>query len=296
MSRRQFLAALAALPALGAAAPLQAAFRGTILRDTATPPPLHPKPIIEEPIIEEAGTWSEEPPRWEAPRPAINIVIDDIGNRLKLGRRAVNLPVTCSFLPHTAHLGTLSEEARALGREAILHTPMQSIHGKRLGRGGITVDMSSLELTRTMRQNFASVTNAQGVSNHMGSLLTRHPGQMQLIMESLRGHGAEFFLDSLTTSRSVAYKVARENGIPASKRNIFLDHHRDVDQVRSQFRKLVARAKRRGTAVGIGHPYPETMAVLEQELPKLAAQGVDLVTTSRLITLQRERDRSWVPA
>lgn len=294
--RRDLLAALAALPALAATAPLQAAFRGTILRDPGTPSP-SPAALRPEPVIEEAGTWQEE---YEAvpvaPRPAINIVIDDIGNRLQLGRRSVNLPVTCSFLPHTSHLGTLAEEARALNREVILHTPMQSIHGKRLGRGGITVDMSSLELTRTMRHNFASVPGAQGVSNHMGSLLTRHPGQMQLIMDSVRGHGAEFFLDSVTTSRSVAYRVARENGIPASKRNIFLDHERNIDQVHRQFRKLVARAKRRGTALGIGHPYPETMAVLEQELPKLAAQGIDLVTTSRLITLQRERDRTWEPA
>ena len=288
--RRDLLAALAALPALGAATPLQAAFRGTIIRDPQPPGPLlHPEPAAE-PILEEAGTWSEEP---ERPRPAINIIIDDIGNRLELGRRAVNLPVTGSFLPHTTHLGLLAEEARALRREIILHTPMQSIHGKRLGPGGITVDMSSLELTRTMRDNFASVPNARGLSNHMGSLLTRHPGQMQLIMESLRSNGGEFFVDSVTTSRSVAYKVARENHIPTSKRNVFLDHHRDVERVRRQFELLVERAKRRGTALGIGHPYPETMAVLEQELPRLAARGVDLVTTTRLIELERERKYSW---
>ena len=282
--RRDLLAALAALAPLGLTTPLHAAYRGTILRD----PPARPK--APEPLLEEAGTWSEEP---ERPRPAINIVIDDIGNRLELGRRSVNLPITCSFLPHTTHLGQLAEEARALGREAILHTPMQSIHGKRLGPGGITVEMSSLELTRTMRDNFAALPSALGVSNHMGSLLTRHPGQMQLIMESLRSHGAEFFLDSVTTSRSVAFEVARENGIPASKRNVFLDHHRDEERIARQFRQLVARAERRGTAVGIGHPYPQTLAVLERELPRLAARGIDLVTTTRLIELQRERDLTW---
>ncbi|GAB6044008.1 divergent polysaccharide deacetylase family protein [Endothiovibrio diazotrophicus] len=280
--RRDLLAAVAALAPLGLAAPAHAAFRGTIERDLPT----------AEPVIEEAGTWSDDP---APPRPAINIVIDDLGNQLELGRRAIALPVTCSFLPHTLVQRQLAAEAHALGREMILHTPMQSIHGAKLGPGGLTVEMSSLELRRTMNDNFSALPRTDGVSNHMGSLLTRHPGQMQLVMESVRGHHGGFFLDSVTTSRSVAFEVARENGLPASRRNVFLDHICEPKSIHRQFRRLVARAKRHGTALAIGHPHPDTLAVLERELPRLADQGVDLVTTHRLIALHQERDRTWQP-
>ena len=37
-------------------------------------------------------------------------------------------------------------------------------------------------------------------------------------------------------------------------------------------------------AVAIGHPFPETLAVLERELPKLRAEGFELVTISELLT------------
>ena len=275
--RRELLAALLSLPPLAASLPAAAAYRGTIER--RIPASAHPEPIV-----------AAAPPK---PLPVVNIVIDDIGNRLPEGRRAVALPVTCSFLPHTAHCRELVETAHRVGREIVLHTPMQSIHGKRLGPGGLTVEMTSRELRRTMHENFEAVPYADGVSNHMGSLLTRHPGQMQLVMDSLQAHHGGYFIDSLTTSRSVAYRIARESGIPASKRNIFLDHHRDPERIREQFMKLIARAHRRGTALGIGHPYPETLAVLEALLPRIAEQGVELVTTSRLIELQSLRDATW---
>ena len=42
-------------------------------------------------------------------------------------------------------------------------------------------------------------------------------------------------------------------------------------------RKLVAIARARGTAVGIGHPHPETIAVLRELREELLASGVTLV-------------------
>jgi polysaccharide deacetylase 2 family uncharacterized protein YibQ len=48
-------------------------------------------------------------------------------------------------------------------------------------------------------------------------------------------------------------------------------------------------ARSKGRAVAIGHPYPETLEVLERELPKLAAEGIELVTISALLHAQRNR-------
>jgi len=45
---------------------------------------------------------------------------------------------------------------------------------------------------------------------------------------------------------------------------------------------LVAHARAEGFAVGIGHPYAQTLAVLERELPTLQSRGVKLVPVGDL--------------
>jgi polysaccharide deacetylase 2 family uncharacterized protein YibQ len=42
-------------------------------------------------------------------------------------------------------------------------------------------------------------------------------------------------------------------------------------------------ARKRGQAVAIGHPFPETLEVLEKALPGLEEQGFELVTIGELL-------------
>ena len=53
--------------------------------------------------------------------------------------------------------------------------------------------------------------------------------------------------------------------------------------VEAQLGELVAIARRRGQAVGIGHPHPETLRVLRRALPELREAGVELVFVSELV-------------
>src|SRR5690606_32302890 len=117
-------------------------------------------------------------------------------------------------------------------------------------------------------ENLASVPHARGVNNHMGSLITRHPGHMTWLMQSLARDGL-FFVDSYTHPQSVALEMAREGGIPTARRDVFLDHVPEPEAIAFQFRRLVSRAKRNGQAIGIGHPSPETLEFLQAALPVL---------------------------
>ena len=103
------------------------------------------------------------------------------------------------------------------------------------------------------------------------------------MMHELRERGNLFFVDSRTTPASVALQVAREFGVPATRRDIFLDDDPDPRAIRRQFRRLVNLARLHGSAVGIGHPYPGTLEFLESALPPLAADGVELVPVSGII-------------
>lgn len=63
-----------------------------------------------------------------------------------------------------------------------------------------------------------------------------------------------------------------------------------ADVVRRNLDLLVRAARSSAYAVGICHPYPETLAVLKAELPKYAEQGIRFVTLSELMALRSERE------
>ncbi len=234
-------------------------------------------------------------PAQEGFQPAIALIIDDLGNQRQSGLRAVNLPgpVTFAILPMTPHARLLAERAHQGRKEIMLHLPMQSVEEKALGPGGLTLDMTRGEFTRTLEASLASVPHVAGINNHMGSLLTRHPGHMDWLMQVLSARGGLFFVDSRTTHHTVAFRMAEERRVPYIQRDVFLDGApHDPVHVRSQWRQLVQRAKDEGLAVGIAHPYPETLDVLEKTLGTLDQEGVRLLTVSRLLA-EKERRELW---
>lgn len=228
---------------------------------------------------------AEEP---AAERPSISIIIDDIGYRLDLGTRSIELPgpIAYAFLPHTPHAIRLAKLAHSHNKEIMLHAPMQASNAATdslLGPGALTLEMSEQQFIKTLQEDLESIPHVVGINNHMGSLLTRHPGHMLWLMRELNRRGDLFFVDSLTSSQSVAKMVAAEFSVPALKRDIFLDHEVDIDKIHQQFDKVIALAKRRGTALAIGHPYPETLEVLERRLLELESLEINLIPVSEMI-------------
>lgn len=225
--------------------------------------------------------------RAETPaQPRIAIIIDDIGDRHAEGLAAVSLPgaVACAFLPHTPYARELAMRAHLNGKEVMLHLPLQSLHDQALGPGAITLHTTETEFRRTLAENLLAIPHVRGVNNHMGSLLTLHPGHMTWLMQELAARQEMFFVDSYTHAGSVALMMAQERGVPAARRDVFLDNVPEHDAITEQFERLVELAHERGGAIGIGHPYPETMKFLAGKLPALQAEyGVELVPVSALL-------------
>ena len=221
--------------------------------------------------------------------PRVAIIIDDLGYALDAGRRAIALPgpVTYAVLPGAPRTAILANNAHENGKEVLLHLPLQAYPEDRAQEpGGINLDMSRQEFGATFEAALASVPHAIGVNGHRGSLLTRHPGHMQWLMEELLAHDDLFFIDSYTTHKSVALQLARESGIRAMRRDVFLDPDRLPGTVAREFERMKQLARERGFAVAIGHPYPATLEFLERELPKLEAEGLELVAISVLLGSQ----------
>lgn len=221
--------------------------------------------------------------------PRIAIIIDDLGYELAAGHRAIALPgpVTCAMLPAAPGTTSLARSANAQGKEILLHLPMQAAnHIGKTEPHNITLDMSRRRFAETFEQAITSVPYAIGVNNHRGSLLTRHPGHMQWLMEEILERDSLFFIDSYTTHESIALQIAAESGVQALKRDVFLDSDPRPESVAREFERLKTLARKQGWAVAIGHPYEATLSHLEQALPRLADEGLTLVPLSELLVKQ----------
>jgi len=176
-------------------------------------------------------------------------------------------------------------------REIMLHLPMepQGYPGINPGKAFIRVGMGRDEMETLVADALTSLPGVTGVNNHMGSAATADRATMERLMDVLESRNL-FFLDSMTTSRSTAAEVARGAGLATLTSRLFLDQaKRDREQVRTLLARLVQAARATGGVVGICHPYPETLAVLAEELPRYRRAGIRFVTASELLALQRER-------
>jgi polysaccharide deacetylase 2 family uncharacterized protein YibQ len=237
-------------------------------------------------IVLLAAAWLAAPAVAD-PLPKVALIIDDVGYRLAEGERAVRLPgaVAVAVLPFGTHSVALAREADAQGKEVVLHLPMQPLAGAEdPGPGALDIGQSRAELATVLAADLAAVPFVVGVSNHMGSLLTQQADHMGWLMDELRRREPLFFVDSFTTAASVGLAAAREYGVPALRRDVFLDAYPAPAAIEGQWQRLLARARTRGAAVGIGHPYAATLALLERELPALRASGVVLVPLSALLS------------
>jgi len=214
------------------------------------------------------------------------VIMDDLGYSLDLLRSLASLkrPVTVSILP----FATLSVEsarfAHEAGLEVMLHLPLQSLFEppNKNQAGMISADMNREDIEKHVRSCLAQVPWARGVNNHEGSKITENATVMSVILEVLKSEKL-FFVDSRTTRESVAIEVARQVGVPAASRQVFLDVDPQERSIKARLEELFRIAQKYGQAVGICHPKEETIRALQKYLRRADDFGVELVFASDVV-------------
>ncbi len=222
-----------------------------------------------------------------------SIIIDDIGYNLESGKAVIDLPaaITLAILPGTDYSTQLAELAHQHHREVMLHLPLQSIENHNPSPGTLTLHMTRKQFDAQLQDNINSVPYIKGINNHMGSLLTRHPGHMDWLMTELAKHRSFYFIDSRTTKKSVAAEVASEHQVPNLSRDVFLDPDDSKETLEQQFRRFIDIVDRKGFAIAIAHPHPRTLEFLQQHLKNLQQHGISIVPVSMLMTEQEVKQR-----
>ena len=216
------------------------------------------------------------------------IIIDDLGQDVKIARQVFSLSgaVTVSVLPHLPASGQTAAEAHRAGREVMLHLPMEALPNVK-GSGGentLCEGMPGIEVERIIASGLDSVPYASGVNNHMGSRATTSASLMSEVMKTLASRRL-YFIDSRTTASSVALCAAREAGLPAFYRSVFLDDTENVEYTLGELQRLCGVVREQGVALAIGHPHPTTLAALGRFLPELDRDDIELVPPSKIVRL-----------
>lgn len=217
--------------------------------------------------------------------PEVSIVVDDFGyfdNRLVRRFLALEIPLTVSVLPGLKHSGNICREAAEAGKETICHLPMEPEKGG--DDGGeiplVRTGMKPAEIEAIVEKALETTPGVIGMNNHMGSKATADPAVMSAVMSVCRRKGI-FFLDSVTTPRSVVGEAAAAAGVPSLSNDIFIDNR--GDDVRENLRKLISIAERKGTVTGIMHVRRDNLGHLEWFAAEAEKAGVRIVPVSSMI-------------
>lgn len=216
----------------------------------------------------------------------VAIIIDDIGYQ-KADPLLIQLPYALTFavMPFAPQSQEMAELASRQNKEVMLHMPMEAVaQNHLLGKGALRRSMSKSQVQQALHQALAQIPQAIGVNNHMGSLYTSLPQQMDWTMQVMAERGL-YFIDSKTTAHSAVLRATSAHQIKSRSRDIFLDNDKSQAALDKQFNQLIKLAKQQGSAIAIGHPYPETYRYLKRNLDRLAASGIELVPASQLLHL-----------
>ena len=217
-----------------------------------------------------------------------SIIVDDLGNNFDRGKSVIHFPapVTLAILPKTEFSTSLAKLAHANQKEIILHLPLQPIANHDHSPGTLNLHMTHQEFLSELKSNIRSVPYIKGINNHMGSLLTMHPGHMNWLMKEVSDIGDLYFVDSRTSKKSVASTIATENQVPSLERDVFLDPDYKPETIKKQFQHFINVINRQGYGIAIAHPHPRTLQFIKDHLTELEDHGIELVTVSQLMKLK----------
>ena len=216
----------------------------------------------------------------------IAIILDDAGGKIPDYKKIFSIgeKITISVLPCLSTSADVAKDAKKAGLEVMLHMPMEPENGSlvRHNSGMILCSASDEAIKRTTLNDMGWVSAAKGFNNHEGSKATKDERVMKAVFEAIKSKNI-YFIDSRTSSNSLAFRTAKEMHVRSADNDIFLDGGTNEADIESKFRQLISIGKTRGKAIGIGHATrPSTINVLKRLMPEYAKSGVQFVYASEI--------------
>jgi len=222
-------------------------------------------------------------------RPILAVIIDDFGyydGPLLDAFNQLDPAVTFAILPGLPFTRTVMQKAASVGREVIVHMPMEADNvNVNPGTNAILSNLSSREIYERVQAYFAEINMASGANQHMGSRITQNRTLMRVVLRYFAERDM-FFVDSRTTPNTVAREIARELGIAFAERDLFLDVPENSDEVLAdRLRELQRLKETTGRALVITHCFDRgRLQRVQRFIEEAKKQGWEVVPVSKFVT------------
>lgn len=226
-----------------------------------------------------------------ADRPALAIIVDDLGFRwvedqavLELDRR-----ISVAIIPNAPLARRMAELADRQQRTVLVHLPLTQGAGLACDAPLCPQREWSPERVRQhLDWAFEQVPGAVGLNNHQGSHFTADVAATRRLLEGLKLFSrtrpiAPFVIDSRTTPQSRLAELAESSGFRTARRDVFLDHDLHPEAMELAWQAAIGIARKRGHAVVIAHPHPESIEFLRQALTRIDSSGIVLVPITEVL-------------
>jgi len=237
-------------------------------------------------VGKEKGITSQSKPNASSTvRGKLAIIIDDFGyNQEPIAAfAAIDRPLTFAVLPYRPYSNEAAARGLAAGHQIMLHLPMEPLNaGEQTEEKTITVNMSDTDIQAFVAKAVQAVPGISGVNNHQGSRATADQRVMRNVLKIIKGNHL-FFIDSRTSSQSVAYELAGHLGVRTGQNSLFLDNDNDIAAIKKQLRAAAAIAIKHGEAIVIGHARLYTAIAVREMIPELEAGGIKLMLASQAL-------------
>ncbi len=217
----------------------------------------------------------------------IAFVLDDWGYTMHNCQSLKNIaaPLTVAVLPNLKHSDDIIKCADVAGKDVMLHLPLEPFQNNDRYPDNylITTAMKPAQVIQLLEDTIRKMPAIIGVNNHMGSKATEDRSLMKVIFQRLKKHNL-FFVDSMTSPHhSICGELATEMKLPFAQRDVFLDNVNAKEDIKKQIVLLAQKARKKGSAIAIGHDRDLTMEVLEEQIPVLQDEGFEIVGVKALL-------------
>ncbi|MDN5354016.1 MAG: uncharacterized protein PWQ09_772 [Candidatus Cloacimonadota bacterium] len=230
-----------------------------------------------------------ESAEYDEKKAQMAIVVDDFGyfaGKLLEDFNELHPHLTYSILPGLSHSQEVMQKAAATGHETIIHIPMEPISYPKAdpGKNAIFVQLSEKEIIKRVQNYIDELPLCKGANNHMGSLATADKDVMTVVLKVLKDND-KYFIDSRTTSSSVAYDTAQHLLMPSLENQMFLDSPDISDKtLNTKVRRVKKLVEQKDKFVIITHcTNREKYEYLKEFLRRIKKLDVEIVPASKLL-------------
>jgi polysaccharide deacetylase 2 family uncharacterized protein YibQ len=191
--------------------------------------------------------------------------------------------ISLGFWPYAQAAQRLASRARESGHEVIVKLPLEPADYPNSSAGPDTLLTSvppeqNAERLQSVLKRFEGHT---GVTNLMGGKMLHAKAPLKPVLEDLKARGLLYVGES-NNSHGTVREVAREISLRYGAGDVLIDAQPSPEAIDKALARLVAIARQRGSAIGIGSAYPMTVQQVHLWADTLAEKGVTLVPVGAL--------------